>query len=235
MMHTDYDDDDEEEEEEEDNGDDEDDNEEPPMKMCSSSSDTTEHNFSLSARPTMSPTPNEGISALSPTPPMGLTPASSAPPAIHPLLSDDDEDDQENDNDEEKHTKFPLFSADDVRKIFALGVQESRSDNVNNGRTESRDNDNDNIGGEDNGDGASVFDGEMVGPGYATPPRYGGSSIHPISARLSDQELKRAWSEVEQAEQELQEEEAAAILASEKRERRRREIMDAKRSFLDLE
>jgi hypothetical protein len=152
-------------------------------------------------------------------------------------LSDDDEGEQDNDNDEEEHTTFPLFSVNDVRKNFALRVQESRGDNANNGRTKSRGNDDDNgdIGGEDNGDGASGFDGEMVGPGYATPTRYGGSSVHPIRAGLSDQERKRAWSEVEQAEQELQEEEAAAILASEKRERRRREIMDAKRSFLDLD
>jgi hypothetical protein len=152
-------------------------------------------------------------------------------------LSDDDEDDQDNDNDDEEHTTFPLFSADDVRKNFALGVQESRSENFNNGRTKTRgnDNDNDDIGGEDNGYGATGFDGEMVGPGYATPPRYGGSIVHPISAGLSDQERKRAWSEVEQAEHELQEEEAAAILASEKRERRRREIMDAKRRFLNLD
>lgn len=75
----------------------------------------------------------------------------------------------------------------------------------------------------------------MVGPGYATPPRYGGSSLPSISMGLNDQERKRAWSQVKQAEQELQEEEAAAILASEKRERRRRELMDAKRFFLDLD
>jgi len=58
----------------------------------------------------------------------------------------------------------------------------------------------------------------MIGPGFATPPRHGDSGLLPSSAGPSDQERKRAWSEVKQAEQEIEEEAAADILASEKRE-----------------
>lgn len=94
---------------------------------------------------------------------------------------------------------------------------------------------NGNSDGGDNGESASSPECEMVGPGYATPPRYGGSSSRPIGVDLSEQERKRAWSQVLQTEQEIEEEEAAAILASEKREMRRRELMNAKRSFLDLD
>jgi len=215
---------------------DDDNDEELPVKTRHMGSDTTEQHFSISARPTMSPTPDQALSIFSPTPPPGPTPTPSAPPVIHSLLTEDEEDGQDGNNNANDHTTFPLFSAADVRKGFALGIQGSQSHNVINGRTPNRDDDNnDNSDGEDNGEGASSPEGEMVGPGYATPPRYGGSSSRPIGVGLSDQERKRAWSEVLQNEQELEEEEAAAILASEKRERRRRELIDAKRSFLDLD
>ena len=221
-----------------DDDDDEDDNdEELPVKTRRMDSDTTEQHFSLSARPTMSPTPGQALSIFSPTPPPGPTPTPSAPPVIYSLLTEDEEDGQDSNNNANEHTTFPLFSAADVRKGFALGIQGSQSHNVINGRTPTRDDDNNNdtSDGEDDGEGASSPEGEMVGLGHATPPRYGGSSSRPIGVGLSDQERKRAWSEVLQNEQELEEEEAAAILASEKRERRRRELIDAKRSFLDLD
>ena len=218
--------------------DDDDDNEEgPPAKTHPTSLDTTEQNFNISARPTMSPTPNPGLSVLGPTPLARFAPALTALPVVHSLLSDDEGEDQDENDDEEEHTSFPLFSADDVRRNFALGDQDSQSNDINNDRSNRRDNHNHNdiIRDGDNGEEVIGSEGEMVGPGYATPPRYGGSSSRPISVGLDDEERKRAWSEVLQTEQELAEEEAAAIVASEKRERRRRELMNVKRSFLDLE
>lgn len=215
--------------------DDDDDDEEPPGKTRHMSSDTTEQQFNLSARPAMSPTPGQALSTFSPTPPPGPAPTTSASPVIYSLLTDDEEDGQDSNNNAIEHTTFPLFSADDVRKEFVLGIQGGHSDNAKIGRAPSRDDNNGNSDGGDNGESASSPEGEMVGPGYATPPRYGGSSPRPIGVGLSKQERKRVWSEVLQTEQEIEEEEAAAILASEKRERRRREMMDAKRSFLDLD
>jgi len=215
--------------------DDDDDDEEPLVKICSESSDTTEQNFNLSARPTMSPTPTQGPSVLSPTPPMDLTPVPSVPPVIHSLLSDDDGDDRDSNDGDGDHTPFPLFSADDVRKKFALSIRESHNGNVISGRADSPRTNDDASDDGDNDDDVNGSQGEMVGPGYATPPRHGGSSSRLVGVGSTDQERKRAWSQVEQAEQELQEEEAAAILASEKRQRRRKDIMDAKRSFLDLD
>lgn len=214
---------------------DDDDDEEPPVKTWHMSSDSTEQHFNLSARPTMSPTPGQALSIPSPTPPPGPAPTISTPPVIYSLLTDDEVDGQDSNNNAIEHTTFPLFSADDVRKEFALGIQGSQSDNVKNGRAPSRDDNDGNSDGGDNGEGASSPEGEMVGPGYATPPRYGGSSSRPIGVGLSEQERKRAWSKVLQTEKEIEEEEAAAILASERRERRRQELMDAKRSFLDLD
>jgi hypothetical protein len=214
---------------------DDDDDEELFRTVSSESSDTDGADFDISTRPALSPTPGQGPGVLTSPAPIDIPPASSAPPVIHSLLSDDDEDDQDSNTDEAAHTTFPIFSRDNVRNKFALGVQESQRDNVDNGRAKSRDGNNDHGGGRENGDGDSGLEGEMVGPGYATPPRYGGSNSHSVKAGLSDQELKRAWSKVEQVEQEIDEEEAEAILASERRKRRRQELMDTKRSFLDLE
>ena len=221
--------------EDEDQDDDDDDDEELPVKTSPTSFDTTEQHFNLSARPTMSPTPFQALSTPGPNPPMGLTPAPSAPPEVYSLFTDDEEDGQDSNNNANEHTKFPLSSADNVSKEFTLSIQGSKIDNFSNGRASSRDENHDNSDRGDNGEGASSPEVEMVGPGYATPPRYGGSSSHPIGLGLSDEERKRAWSKVLQTEQEIEEEEAAAILASEKRERRRRELTDAKRSFLNLE
>lgn len=222
-----------------DDEDDDDDDEELPVKVRSESSDTTEQDSDTSARPSMSPNPSQGGDVLSPTPPKGLTPASSAPPVIHSLLSDDEDDrgnhNSNNNYNEEDHTTFLLFPENDIRKRLALGVRKRQSNNVIDGRDKSPSTIDDISDHGDNGDSASDYQGEMVGPGFATPPRYGGSSLRLINIDLTDQERKRAWSQVEQAEQELLEEEAAAILASEKRERRRQELMDAKRSFLDLD
>jgi hypothetical protein len=228
MMHADDD--------EDEDDDDDDDDEELRVKTSPTSFATTEQHFNLSARPTMSPTPFQALSTPGPNPSTGLTPAPSAPPEVYSLFTDDEEDGQDSNNNANEHTTFPLSSADDVRKELTLGIQGSKSDNVSNGRASSRDDNNlKNSDYGDNGEGASSPEGEMVGPGYATPPRYGVSSSHPIALGLSDEERKRAWSKVLQTEQEIEEEEAAAILASEKRERRRRELMDAKRSFLNLE
>lgn len=176
-----------------DDDDDEDDNdEELPVRTRRMGSDTTEQHFSLSARPTMLPTPGQALNIFSPTPPPGPTPTPSAPPVIYSLLTEDEEDGQDSNNNANEHTTFPLFSAADVRKGFALGIQGSQSHNVINGRTPTRDedNNNDNSDGEDDDEGASSPEGEMVGPGYATPPRYGGSSSRPIGVGLSDQERK---------------------------------------------
>ena len=138
-------------------------------------------------------------------------------------MSDEDEDDQDSDDREERaeeHTSFPLFPAGDVCKRFGLILQGSRGENISNGKTKSRSNNNHDSGERDNDYGAGGYEGEMVGLGFATLPRHGGSSLLPVSTGRSDQERKRTWSEVEQAKQEIEEEEVAAILASEKRERR---------------
>lgn len=206
---------------------DDDDDEEAPVKTRSESYDTAEQDFNLSARSALSPTPNQGHGILNPSPPTGPISASSAPPVIS-LLTDDEEDGQDSNTDEAEHTTFPHFSRDYVRDKSAQGVQESQARNARNRRTKSHHRDD---GG--SGDGVDELEGEMVGIGYATPPRYGPSDLRPVIAGLTDQERKRAWSEVEQAERELQEEEDEAILASEKRERRKQELMDAKRSFLN--
>ena len=216
--------------------DEEDDEEISSVTVRSKSYDNTTQHFSTSARPTMSPTPGQALGVLNSSLPQRVTPASSMPQVVHSLLSDDDEDGQDGDDDEEERAVFPLFSADNVRKNFALGIQESHGNNYKDGCIRSRDNShNDDGGSEHSIEDAGSPEGELVGIGYATPPRYGQNSSRPDVSGPSDQERKRAWSEVLQTEQELDEEEAAAILASEKRERRRRELMDAKRSFLDLD
>ena len=216
--------------------DEEDDGEISSVTERSNDHDNTTQHFSTSARPTMSPTPGQALDVLNSSLPQRVTPASSMPQVVHSLLSDDDEDGQDSDDDDEEHAAFPLFSADNVRKNFALGIQESHSNNCNDGSTSSRDNNRNEDGGSEHSiEDAGSPECELVGIGYATPPRYGQNSSRPDVSGPSDQERKRAWSEVLQTEQELDEEEAAAILASEKREKRRQQLMDAKRSFLDLD
>jgi hypothetical protein len=140
-------------------------------------------------------------------------------------LSDDDDDGRDG---EEDQTTFPLFAADDVRTTFASDVHRSHGDNVIN----VSDNYSDENFTEDESDSTASSESELVGPGHPTPPRFGHQSMRPISVGPSDQECKRAWSEVLQTEQELEEEEAQATLVSRNRERRRQELMAAKRRFV---
>ena len=135
-----------------------DDDEEPPIKTRARSYETNEQTFNLSAVSTMSTTPGQAFGVLSPTPPMGRTSGSSTPPVIS-LLTDDEESGQDSNTNEREHTTFPLSSADDVRQRFALGVQESPSDNVNNAKTKTRDNDNDESDEGDNSDDAGDLEG----------------------------------------------------------------------------
>lgn len=79
---------------------DNDDDEDPPMKIRPMSSGSTGRNFNPGARPTMSPTPNQGHSVLSSIPSVGLTPHASTPPVVISLLSDDEEDGQDREKQE---------------------------------------------------------------------------------------------------------------------------------------
>jgi hypothetical protein len=205
---------------------DDDDHEDHPSTAAPSSSiDTTEQHFNPTTRPTIPPTLSQGAGFLSQSSSKGVTATSSAPRVIHSILSDDDDDGRDG---EEDQTTFPLFAADDVRTTFASDVHRSHGDNVIN----VSDNYSDENFTEDESDSTASSESELVGPGHPTPPRFGHQSMRPISVGPSDQECKRAWSEVLQTEQELEEEEAQATLVSRNRERRRQELMAAKRRFV---
>jgi hypothetical protein len=213
---------------------DDDDHEEHPSAAAPSKNcDATNQHFNTSARPTMSPTPSQGVDRLNQSSSKGVTPACPAPRVIHSILSDDDDDGHNSHNDEEEQTTVPLFSTDNVRRNFAESVQRSRGDNVIN----ARDDYSDENGTEDDSDHTTTasLQGELVGPGHPTPPRSGHESMRPVSVDPSDQERKRAWSEVMRTEQELEEEEAAAALASENRKKRREELVAAKRRFVNFD
>lgn len=200
-----------------DKGDNDGDEAEPPVRTRSESPDTVEQNFYLIGRRTMSPTPCQGPSVLSSTVPKGLKSSSPTALVIHSLVSDDEANDRDSNTDDGEHTPFPPFSAIHIREKSALGARHNRSKNVKNRGAKRRGKNHDNSDGAENDNDCGV---EIVGHSYAMPTRFGGSRSRPIVIDRSDQERKKAWSEVLQTEQELEAGEAVAISASEKRERR---------------
>jgi hypothetical protein len=128
----------------------------PAATLNSTKYDTSRQNFSSRARPTMSPTPSQATGASSQRLSKTITPGPSSARPRRSLFSDNDGDEEDQD------VSFPIFSSNDVRKQF-LQIT---------GHSEHNDDEN-----EDHDDTESVDDGdsegELVGPGHATPPRYG--------------------------------------------------------------
>jgi hypothetical protein len=80
-----------------------------------------------------------------------------------------------------------------------------------------------------------------VGPGHATPPRYGNETVPRLGEgtnlvqKLSERPRKRTLSEVMREEEQLEVEEAAAAAERQKRKSRREEIEAAKRRLIKQE
>jgi hypothetical protein len=195
-----------------------------PATSNSANHDATKQNFSSSARPTMSPTPSQAARASSQmTLETSVPQAASARPK-RSLLPDKDGDNEDQDS------LFPFYSSENVRKQFLRAT--GNSDH----------NDDEDEDGDDTGSaGDDGTEGELVGPGHATPPRYRNETAQRLGEgtnlvqKLSERPRKRTLSEVVREEEQLEVEEAAAAAERQKRKSRREEIEAAKRRLIEQE
>lgn len=163
-------------------------------------------NSILSARPTMSPTQSQASDITSQMPSGDLTPKYSSSHPVRSMLSEDEDDDDDDDRYD-----------DDLEHNFGYDDDESEDDCA------------------DNSDVDDSSEGEMIGPEHATPPRHGDVSMNSTQRESSEQQRKRAWSEVLREEAQLDAEEAAATSDQQKRDEKREKLAAAKRQFLNSE
>jgi hypothetical protein len=172
----------------------------------------------------MSPTPSQAARASSQmTLETSVPQAASARPK-RSLLPDKDGDNEDQDS------LFPFYSSENVRKQFLRAT--GNSDH----------NDDEDEDGDDTGSaGDDGTEGELVGPGHATPPRYRNETAQRLGEgtnlvqKLSERPRKRTLSEVVREEEQLEVEEAAAAAERQKRKSRREEIEAAKRRLIEQE
>jgi hypothetical protein len=126
--------------------------------MSSMSHDATRQNFNTSRRPTASPTPGQAAGTPSRMSSRTLSAGPSAPPPwLSPKSNDNNDDDDEN-------IPFPSLSEETVRSFSSCVEEDSYHNDGENGH-------HDHVSSADHGNS----EGELVGPGYATPHRYGHS------------------------------------------------------------